>query len=35
VKGTDYNEMVAAMSKTIEDFSREIADALKSRNNGT
>jgi uncharacterized lipoprotein YmbA len=35
VKGTDYDEMVAAMSKTIEDFSREIADVIKSRNNGT
>jgi uncharacterized lipoprotein YmbA len=32
VKGTDYDEMVGAMSKTIEDFSREIADAVKSRN---
>lgn len=33
VKGADYNDMVAAMSKTIEDFSREIAEILKSRNN--
>ena len=34
VKGTDFNEMVAAMSKAVEDFSREVADVLKSQRNG-
>jgi uncharacterized protein len=32
IKGTDYPETVVAMSKAIEDFSRTIADVIKSRN---
>ncbi len=33
IRGTDYSEMVAAMSKTIEKFTREVAETIKSRNN--
>jgi uncharacterized lipoprotein YmbA len=34
VMGTDYNDMVAAMSKAVADFSREITLVITSQNNG-
>jgi len=34
IKGNNFDEMVAAMSKAVEDFSHEIADILMSQNQG-
>jgi uncharacterized lipoprotein YmbA len=30
MEGESYEALVAAMSKTLEDFSREVAEAIKS-----